>query len=102
MSDRELLELAARAAGVPKEVVGAAAGSHWIESNRSMHLQWNPLTDDGDTLRMLVAVPEACGLEWLIVQAWQACDTPADRAAYVRRKATEKVAEIGKLMETGR
>lgn len=53
-TDRELLELAAKAAGVPSKVVGASPGSYWIEETKSMHLQWNPLTDDGDALRLAV------------------------------------------------
>jgi hypothetical protein len=64
MTDRELLELAAKAAGVeidwqtwvtdPKAVMGccfALAGTHTY---------WNPLTDDGDALRLFCALPWLC------------------------------------------
>jgi hypothetical protein len=61
MDDRELLELAARAAGicliwdgiVPKEII-----EHWNgdpdngPETRDWH--WNPLEDDGDALRLAV------------------------------------------------
>ena len=46
MSDRELLELAAKAAGIEGE---------WSSSGLwHRHTLWNPLTDDGDALRLAV------------------------------------------------
>lgn len=46
MTDRELLELAAKACG------------YWADEyncvDRIPHLGWNPLTDDGDALRLAV------------------------------------------------
>lgn len=56
MTDRELLELAAKAAGY---------GIHWIEDEQAFYgyfpseirnddYPWNPLTDDGDALRLAV------------------------------------------------
>ena len=55
--DRELLELAAKAAGIayikPAEgydgSLGLAAGSHPMQTH-----PWNPLADDGDALRLAV------------------------------------------------
>lgn len=56
MTDRELLELAAKAAGID---------GVWSESYRSIHVNtaplrnfvlWNPLTDDGDAMRLAVEV----------------------------------------------
>lgn len=45
--DRELLELAAKAAGIEIDPIDAAhAPEHWQA--------WNPLTDDGDALRLAV------------------------------------------------
>lgn len=56
MNDRELLELAAKAAGV----VGAwdrmhqTYGDMWVEGiNTGSPLFWNPLADDSDALRLL-------------------------------------------------
>jgi hypothetical protein len=49
MSDRELLELAAKAAGYEWD--------HWYAENRLAIVNgrvWNPLTDDGDALRLAV------------------------------------------------
>ena len=53
MSDRELLGLAAKAHGdIPAAVVGAAPGYYWCGD--TCREQWNPLTDDGDALRLAV------------------------------------------------
>jgi hypothetical protein len=57
MTDRELLELAAKAAGMrviwPNEAV--------LPDGRS--IRWNPLTDDGDALRLAVRCDIAFMLE---------------------------------------
>jgi hypothetical protein len=56
MTDRELLELAAKAAGM---VLGEWHGSgYWADMRDSPYGEvarhWNPLTDDGDALRLSV------------------------------------------------
>lgn len=56
MTDRELLELAAKAAGM---VLGEWHGSgYWADMRDSPYGEvarhWNPLTDDGDALRLAV------------------------------------------------
>jgi hypothetical protein len=50
MTDKELLELAAKAAGV--ELTGADRAA-WL--NKSSY-GWNPLDDDGDALRLAVTL----------------------------------------------
>jgi len=47
MNDRELLELAAKAAGMPH------SDSQWSEYDAE-YVPWNPLDDDGDALRLAV------------------------------------------------
>jgi len=47
MTDRELLELAAKAAGMPTHTDG-------VGFLMAHHPSWNPLTDDGDALRLAV------------------------------------------------
>ena len=96
MEDRELLELAAKAAGITSDS-RTLEGGYWIPEGSELQRPWNALTDDGDALRLLVSVPEV-DLAWIVQSAWQACDTPQERAAYVRRKAVEKVAEIGRMI----
>jgi hypothetical protein len=50
MTDRELLELAAKAAGfVSYDHENSLATDMWSKGYR-----WNPLTDDGDALRLAV------------------------------------------------
>lgn len=58
MEDRELLELAAKAAGYtdidfngpyPTRVIG-----HDDDFDCNVYTRWNPLTDDGDALRLAV------------------------------------------------
>lgn len=55
MKERELLELAAKAAGIPIHVWGAK-GKELIAdmTEPDNHKLWNPLTDDGDALRLAV------------------------------------------------
>lgn len=60
MTDRELLELAAKAAGIKHEgVYFADSGLRLGERGNGYTLWvewWNPLTDDGDALRLAVTV----------------------------------------------
>ena len=51
MNDRELLELAAKAAGIewPQKISG-------FEMQYEGRRAWNPLTDDGDALRLAVGL----------------------------------------------
>ena len=49
MDDRELLEAAAKAAGIKL----APTGFVWDDKTAEM-VEWNPLTDDGDALRLVV------------------------------------------------
>jgi hypothetical protein len=60
-TDRELLELAAKAAGIevrPHPNRGISKNLIFIGSNGN----WNPLSDDGDALRLAVAL----GLEYVV------------------------------------
>ena len=52
MTDRELLELAAKAAGY--EVRSDGEGGLTIPTRRGASREWNPLTDDGDAMRLAV------------------------------------------------
>ena len=50
LTDRELLELAAKAAGLS---LSHCDDSVW-DDERADYVGWNPLTDDGDALRLAV------------------------------------------------
>jgi hypothetical protein len=52
MTDRELLALAAKAAGIP--VVWDDEAGCYLRQDRMGTVPWVPLTDDGDALRLLV------------------------------------------------
>lgn len=52
-TDRELLELAAKAAGYTW-VRGITDAGGWWHDNPDLARPWNPLTNDGDALRLAV------------------------------------------------
>jgi len=52
MTDRELLELAAKAAGIKISQWSNAQAGGFLPGGRGDF--WNPLTDDGDALRLAV------------------------------------------------
>lgn len=57
MNDRELLEAAAKAAGLPIEFDEGTCNGWWPNGRTStgdVDEWWNPLTDDGDALRLAV------------------------------------------------
>ena len=112
MSDRELLELAAKAAGMnvswdhydPDYCAGAEGMFLNGERSPDNSKYWNPLTDDGDALRLAVA----CGLVvdcsrpsagepfkrhaiWL--------DETMSNAELTRRAIVRAAAEIGRSKE---
>jgi len=101
VSDRELLELAAKAAGI--ELTGADRAA-WL--NQSSY-GWNPLDDDGDALRLAVEL----GLT--IAQLITNCEVEVndydetvlisefdgpDHYAATRRAIVRAAAEIGRNM----
>jgi len=61
MTDCELLEMAAKAAGIVGEYHEMGEGMR-IEENPG-HDWWNPLTDDGDALRLAHALGMQLNLE---------------------------------------
>lgn len=53
-TDKELLILAAKGAGIKLKVIG---DNQWrIDANGQTIGYWNPLTDDGDAFRLAVAL----------------------------------------------
>jgi hypothetical protein len=62
MSDRELIRLAAKAAGI--EIGWDARGAYIYEPEICGNSDsWNPLTDDGDALRLAVKLRMALSLD---------------------------------------
>jgi hypothetical protein len=54
MTDRELLEKAAKAAGLKLQPAGRTDGSFLVLMNEDGDYIWSPLTDDGDAFRLAV------------------------------------------------
>ena len=96
MSDKELLEFAAKAAGFKRE--DFVDGKSIIREVDGQPVYWNPLTDDGDALRLavrlelnvLVGVAQD-GEGRIIVET--SLDDPY---AATRRAIVRAAAEIGK------
>ena len=105
-SDRELLEMAAKAAGI-----------ECVTPTMIDHDQWNPLTDDGDALRLAVSLNlcvqpacsddydrayvaaylfDACGLE--VISVREAYEVGAPPYEATRRAIVRAAAAIGSAM----
>lgn len=91
MTDRELLELAAKAAGI--ELRWSNEGVAYAQRDDGYWGVWNPLTDDGDALRL--AVKLALDIEFILEDVPEGFDPYAD----TRRAIVRAAAEIGKEME---
>ena len=104
MNDRELLELAAKAAGIEPGRVGTGADTDGVQG------KWNPLTDDGDALRLavklgfnidvwsssgctIVSLPGG-GVETVMHRT---SATECDPYAATRRAIVRAAAEIGRM-----
>lgn len=117
MSDRELLEMAAKAAGVEYDPKQFSQFGLWLvihgEPSEYQRRYWNPLKDDGDALRLAVKlnIEFACFDDKQSVNAgvWSAehkwnevwdCMTPynGDKLAATRRAIVRAAAEIGKAV----
>mgnify|MGYP001176831388 CR=1 FL=1 len=107
MDDREMLELAANAAGIGP-VLGFADCALVIGPRRYQRY-WNPLTDDGDALRLAVAVDISARWHSVLNQAIARSpslsefvengeDHGGDRYAATRRAIVSAAAEIGRSM----
>jgi hypothetical protein len=111
MTDKELLELAAKAAGIKWQSYHMSRGLCLADPKGGMVItqMWNPLTDDGDALRLAVKLNiviwecdqydramaevrygEARGEYWELVGK--------DKYSSTRRAITRAAAEIGKAM----
>lgn len=106
MTDRELLELAAKAVGL-RITWEPDHKCHWINPGQGIQIDpWNPLRDDGQALRLAVALQAAKGASWVICLSIgdnrSACEGHygwgADPAANVRRAIVIAAAEHGKAV----
>jgi hypothetical protein len=100
VSDRELLELAAKAAGVELTDADRAA---WL--NKSSY-GWNPRDDDGDALRLAVKLRLELGFPsencvWSFGRSGRLCKECHEHDPYAatRRAIVRAAAEIGRNMK---
>ena len=98
-TDRELLEWAAKAAGVELEVIIYSSGNYdagfWTPYAQVARHSWNcwdPLKDDGDALRL--AVKLKIELKFPVFYN----DPDCDRYAVTRQEIVKAAAEIGRRM----
>ena len=108
-SDLELLELAAKAAGIP--IVPCTCGNpRWPfkhdEAKSGKRGHWNPLEDDGDALRLAVKLrleiqvfDETVSVNWPLNSIAARCIP--DHYAATRRAIVRAAAEIGRTMREG-
>ena len=107
MTDRELLELAAKAAGFScsNAILNDSLWGCFNDAQCQTLNEWNPLTDDGDALRLAVkllfeidmgcegiAIRHATGIK--VLEAFN-----NDPYAATRRAIVRAAAEIGRTMK---
>jgi hypothetical protein len=94
-TDRELLELAAKAAELP-ECGWMGPAFMYVKDNQ--FTDWNPLTDDGDALRLAVKLELSIQPDSdLVMVGDMYCEWEyyTDRGEATRRAITRAAAEIG-------
>ena len=93
MTDKELLELAAKAAGYLLEDDDDEGLSWVVWDENNNPTDWNPLTDDGDALRLAVKLGINVPTRWEH-EKMERCGL--DVYAATRRAIVRAAAEIGK------
>jgi hypothetical protein len=103
-TDKELLELAAKAAGYD-ETRTCIDDWFWVLNNTNDWTPWNPLTDDGDAFRLMVNLEIAINPYAGKVVTWveanrmathKTWDKDEDATKIVRLAIVIAAAEIGK------
>jgi hypothetical protein len=101
MTDRELLELAAKAAGLHDQWPEPDYGAEWQSDEIGIWcfgngegVAWNPLTDDGDALRLAVRM----NLWAAVRDGYQHFDSDNDHYEATRRAIVRAAACIGSAL----
>lgn len=108
MTDKELLELAAKAAGLDyiKNCVWVDDG-FYSPLNKHERISWNPLTDDGDAFRLATKLGLAIGINNpfhitvvtdLHGNSSEVSHNEGGTAAATRRAIVRAAAEIGRTL----
>ena len=98
-TDKELLILAAKAAGIEKRTDFDGSEYFHYEIDESTYKHWNPLTDDGDALRLAVKLDMIIDVRGnhSAVAVWPDVVEPIDKDPYAatRRAIVRAAAAIG-------
>ncbi|MNQ80260.1 hypothetical protein D3C85_952300 [compost metagenome] len=104
MEDLELLEMAAKAAGIQHvdydglDYDGSAGLVIVGEHGQHLH-GWNPLTDDGDAFRLAVQLAMFNGAQMFHFRSLERFENPqAAELEHTRRAIVRTAAEIGRKM----
>jgi len=106
MTDRELLELAAKAAGIEISTWSNCQAGGFLAGNTGRF--WNPLTDDGDALRLAVKLgmrihisheQQITYVDGIPFRFPVIVNLEGDPYAATRRAIVRAAAEIGKEMK---
>ncbi len=105
MSDRGLLELAAKAAGYGEVwTLDSDPDTFYIgpryTGGAPKYRVWNPLTDDGDALRLAVKLFDGDDMDviWYNARRLRAERPELDEVAAIRLAIVRAAAEIGRIM----
>lgn len=108
MNDRELLELAAKAAGYKYSDLCFSGESGLVLLGDPMQTYWDPIADDGDALRLAVKLSIDMSFNFenaVFVYADEVMETldrnGNDLCAATRRAIVRAAAEIGRQMQEG-
>lgn len=96
MNDRELLELAAKAVGY--FIISVQHEKLNVTNDHKKNFHWNPLTDDGDALRLAVTL-RILNLDDALFYGDKTIDFQDDPYAANRRAIVRAAAEIGEQMK---
>ena len=104
MTDKELLELAAKASGVelnwvfePIDDANSPAG--WMASIVQTSRVWNPLTDDGDAIRLAVKLDLLTNTRFFHERITLMTNNNIQKLEATRRTIVKAAAEIGMAMK---
>jgi hypothetical protein len=111
-TDRELLELAAKAAGYEIDFEADINGwyPHGYDEFGDIHAWWNPLADDGDALRLAVELGIDIHIEGIAVERavwaddvmlWVDGDALGATRRAIVMAAAKRIAEIGLSIQNG-
>lgn len=101
LTDRELLELAAKAYGIELILWHEKYSGGWLDGCGAPSTWWSPLADDGDALRLAVKLRITPNIDSNITDCEGCTESHfSDPCAATRRAIVRAAAEIGKAMES--